>query len=82
MQGKYLRQIGRHQGAGIGPSLDLRIAVDDDVADVGQQARRPVASAMELEKLRRLVDKARGRLAALEVRRLQHPDRAAPPAPP
>ena len=42
------------------PSRHLRVAVDDDVADVRQQLGGPVLALRQVEQLRRLVDEARG----------------------
>ena len=44
-------------------ALHLRVAVDDDVAEVGQQLGGAVAARRELEQLRRLVEERRRRLA-------------------
>ena len=47
---------------------DGRIAVDDDVAEIGQQLGGAVAARRELEQLGRLVQPARGHVPRLEYR--------------
>ena len=48
--------------------FDLRIAVDDDVAQEGQQLAGAVAPRLELEQIRRRVDQCRGGLPGAEDR--------------
>ena len=58
----------RRMRVGLGLPVDFRIAVDDDVAEVGEQLGRAVAARRELEQLRRLVDERRGDVARQERR--------------
>ena len=46
----------------------LRVPVDDDVGDVGEQLAGPVLALRKLEQFRRLVEEARGDVAGEELR--------------
>ena len=54
-------------GCGLRQSLYQRVAVDDDLADVGEQLGRPVLSLRQMEQLGRFVDEARRDLALQET---------------
>ena len=56
-----------HQVRWPGPARHLRVAIDDHVADESQKPGRPVATFGDLEQLRRVVDEARGGIAAAEL---------------
>ena len=64
--GCEVRRLGQPRvAARAGAAGDLGVAVDGDVADIGQELGRPVAPLAQLEQLGRLVDEA-GRVLAGE----------------
>jgi hypothetical protein len=65
---RLLAVVGRRRAAAkasLGETLGLRIAVDDDIAEKGQQLGGAVAARLELEQLRRGVNQRGGGLAPL-----------------
>ncbi len=65
--GVVVGQNARQAHVGPGPALDLGIAVDDHVAQVGQQAGGAQLAQVKLEQLGTVVDEAGAGLAADEV---------------